>query len=121
MDLAINPRGRDREIHDRIFSLTPGQFGGVVSWLADDGPDAEHTDGIAANEAVRLLERFKRNGQAFFLGVGFYRPHTPHVALKALLRSLPAEGDRATGAVRRRSLAHSHGGLCEQAQRSGTR
>jgi iduronate 2-sulfatase len=88
-DLAINPRGRDREIHDRIFSLTPGQFGGVVSWLADDGPDAEHTDGIAANEAVRLLERFKRSGQPFFLGVGFYRPHTPYVAPKTYFDRYP--------------------------------
>jgi iduronate 2-sulfatase len=90
-DLAINPRGRDREIHDRIFSLTPGQFGGVVSWHADDGPDAEHTDGIAAAEAVRLLERFKRGGQSFFLGVGFYRPHTPYVAPKAYFDRYPRQ------------------------------
>jgi len=81
-DLAINPRGRDREVHDQIFSLRPGQFGATLSWLADPGPDAEHTDGITAAEAVRLLERFKRNGEAFFLALGFYRPHTPYVAPK---------------------------------------
>jgi iduronate 2-sulfatase len=79
-DLTVNPRGRDREVHDRIFSLRPGQFGGTVSWLADEGADAEHTDGIAAAEAVKLLERFKRNKESFFLAVGFYRPHTPYVA-----------------------------------------
>jgi iduronate 2-sulfatase len=89
-DLAINPRGRDREIHDRIFSLTPGQFGGVVSWLADEGKDEEHTDGIAAGEAVKLLERFKRTGESFFLGVGFYRPHTPYVAPKPYFDRYPA-------------------------------
>ena len=88
-DLAINPRGRDREIHNRIFSLTPGQFGGVLSWLADDGRDEEHTDGIGATEAVRLLERFKRTGESFFLGVGFYRPHTPYVAPKAYFDRYP--------------------------------
>src|SRR5688500_8966804 len=88
-DLTINPRGRDREVHDRIFSLRPGQFGGTVSWLAEDGADAEHTDGMAAAEAVRLLERFKRNGESFFLAVGFYRPHTPYVAPKRYFDMYP--------------------------------
>ena len=90
-DLAINPRGRDREVHDRIFSLRPGQFGGTVSWLADDGTDAEHTDGIAAIEAVKLLERFKRSKESFFLAVGFYRPHTPYVAPKRYFDMYPVE------------------------------
>jgi iduronate 2-sulfatase len=90
-DLAINPRGHDREIHDRIFSLTPGQFGGTVSWHADDRPDEEQTDGIAAREAVRLLERFKKNSETFFLAVGFYRPHTPYVAPKAYFDRYPTK------------------------------
>jgi iduronate 2-sulfatase len=81
-DLCINPRGLDREIHSQIFTLTPGQFGGTVSWLAAPGEDSEHTDGIGATEAVRLLERFKQRGENFFLAVGFYRPHTPYVAPK---------------------------------------
>jgi iduronate 2-sulfatase len=90
-DLTINPRGRDREVHDRIFSLRPGQFGGTVSWLAEGGADVEYTDGIAAAEAVRLLERFKRNGESFFLAVGFYRPHTPYVAPKRYFDLYPRD------------------------------
>lgn len=90
-DLTINPRGRDREVHDKIFSLRPGQFGGTVSWLADSGTDPEHTDGIAAADAVRLLERFKRNGESFFLAVGFYRPHTPYVAPKRYFDMYPRD------------------------------
>ena len=88
-DLTINPRGRDRENHHKIFSLLPGQFGATLSWLADEGPDAEQTDGIAAHEAVRLLERFKRDNQPFFLAVGFYRPHTPYVAPKSYFDLYP--------------------------------
>ena len=90
-DLAINPRGRDRDIHDRIFSLRPGQFGAALSWLADEGEDADYTDGIGAAEAVRLLERFKRTSQPFFLAVGFYRPHTPYVAPKQYFDMYPVE------------------------------
>jgi iduronate 2-sulfatase len=90
-DLAINPRGRDREIHDRIFSLRPGQFGAALSWLADEGEDADYTDGIGAAEAVRLLERFERTSQPFFLAVGFYRPHTPYVAPKQYFDMYPVE------------------------------
>jgi arylsulfatase A-like enzyme len=81
-DLCINPRGLDREIHSKIFTLTPGEFGGTVSWFAAPGEDREHTDGIGATEAVRLLERFKQRNENFFLAVGFYRPHTPYVAPK---------------------------------------
>ena len=83
--------GRDRESLDRIFSLKPGQFGATLSWLADGGQDAEQTDGIAAVEAVRLLERFKRNNEAFFLAVGFYRPHTPYVAPKRYFDMYPRD------------------------------
>jgi iduronate 2-sulfatase len=90
-DIAVNPRGLDREVHDQIFSLTPGQFGGTVSWLAADGPDTAHTDGIGATEAVRLLERFKQRGETFFLAVGFYRPHTPYVAPKDYFKEYPRE------------------------------
>jgi len=78
---VINPRGHDREIHDRIVTIgQPGNYGATLSWFADDTPDAEQTDGMGALDAVRLLERFARNKESFFLGVGFYRPHTPYVA-----------------------------------------
>ncbi len=91
-DLAINPRGHDREIHDRIFSIgQPGQFGGTLSWWADDAPDEEQTDGIGASEAVRLLERFARERRPFFLGVGLYRPHTPYVAPRKYFDLYPAD------------------------------
>jgi choline-sulfatase len=90
-DLCVNPRGLDREIHDKIFSLTPGQFGGSVSWLAAPGEDAEHTDGIGAREAVKLLERFKDRDEAFFLAVGFYRPHTPYVAPRRWFELYPPD------------------------------
>ncbi len=92
-DLVVNPRGRDRDHQDRIFSLQPGRFGGVLSWWADpEGTDGEHTDGLVATEAIRLLERFRREDRPFFLGVGFYRPHTPFVAPREYFDLHPLDG-----------------------------
>ena len=81
-NIRINPRGRDKDDEDKIFSLNPGKFGATLSWLAADGKDEEQTDGIVATEAIQLMKQFKHSGQPFFLGVGFYKPHTPYVAPK---------------------------------------
>ena len=80
--VRVNPRGEDREVHDRIHTLQPGQFGGTLSWLNLDTADDEQTDGIGATEAIRLLTEHnpEQTGKPFFLAVGFYRPHTPYVA-----------------------------------------
>ena len=106
-DLAINPRGRDREIHDRIFSLTPGQFGGVVSWLADDGTDEEQTDGIAARRGRAAARALQERRTAVLPRRRLLSAAHAVRRAEAVFRSLPATGDRAAGAVRRRSLAHA--------------
>ncbi|MCA8988485.1 MAG: sulfatase [Planctomycetaceae bacterium] len=79
-DITINPRGRDVIDQDQIFTLTPGSYGGTLSWLSADGTDQEQTDGIAADEAIRQLNAYAETEQPFFLAVGLYRPHTPYVA-----------------------------------------
>jgi len=90
-DYTINPRGRDVDDEDLIFSLQPGSFGGTLSWLAADGTDAEQTDGIGATEAVKLLEKYAQEGTPFFLAVGLYRPHTPYVAPKKYFDRYPLD------------------------------
>ncbi len=80
-DLAVNPRGRDRDNEEPIVTLRAGYYAGILSWLRDEeGSGAAHTDGIGATEAIELLECFRSSAQPFFLAVGFYRPHTPFVA-----------------------------------------
>jgi len=90
-DYTINPRGRDRDDEDLIFSLRPGSFGGTLSWLAADGVDEEQTDGIGATQAVRLLKQYAQEDRRFFLAVGLYRPHTPYVAPKKYFAMYPRQ------------------------------
>jgi uncharacterized sulfatase len=91
-DLAINPRGRDKDQEHDIHVLTRGTgttLGFSMSWLDMDGTDEEQTDGQATTETIQLLERFANEKRPFFIGVGFFRPHTPFVATKKWFQLYP--------------------------------
>ncbi len=90
-DHVVNPRGIDREVHDRIHTLVPGRFGGTLSWLSLDDDEGEHTDALGASAAIALLEehRAAQTDQPLFLAVGFYRPHTPYVAPQSYFEKYP--------------------------------
>ena len=104
---VVNPAGRDVAEQHLIFSLQPGTFGGTISWMASEGTDLEQTDGLAASATIAMLNRSPgrvvtedgRNsrvadgyaGQPFFIACGFYRPHTPYVALKSDFEMYPAD------------------------------
>lgn len=92
-DAVVNPRGRDKDEEDRIFNAEPHrEISGALSWLAAGGEDGEQTDGLVATEAIRLMrERVEAGGDPFFLGVGFFRPHTPYVAPKKYFDLHPLE------------------------------
>jgi uncharacterized sulfatase len=96
---VVNPRGRDCDDEDKIFSIISGEkaevavgtknYGATLSWLAAEGEDVEQTDGKIAQEACRLLR--ERKDGPFFLAVGFFRPHTPYVAPKKYFTGYPPE------------------------------
>ncbi|QDT95511.1 sulfatase [Gimesia aquarii] len=90
-NLTFNPRGRDVDDEDKIFSLTPGSFGGTLSWLAAEGTDAEQTDGIAAKIAIQQLKKHAAQKTPFFMAVGLFRPHTPYVAPKNYFEMYPSK------------------------------
>lgn len=90
-ELELNPAGCDRlEEEPNIFSLIPGQFGATLSWYASPKSDQYHTDGLMAADAIWVLERCaKQKDRPFFLGLGFYRPHTPYVSPKPYFDRYP--------------------------------
>jgi iduronate 2-sulfatase len=92
-EMELNPAGCDRLLEEPdIFSLSPNNFGGTLSWYASPRGDLLHTDGMQASEAEWVLERCARDkSRPFFLAVGFFRPHTPYVAPAAYFDGYPKE------------------------------
>lgn len=92
---VINPRGHDKDVEDKIHTIAPpsamgpARFGGTLSWFADEGLDADQTDGKTALEIAKLLEANK--DRPFFLACGFFRPHTPYVAPKKYFELYPRD------------------------------
>jgi iduronate 2-sulfatase len=94
-EFKLNPAGVDRlEEEPKIFTLTPGQYGGTLSWYASPQSDERHTDGKIARDAEWVLERCAaEKDRPFFLAVGFFRPHTPYVAPKTPYFGYYPEGE----------------------------
>ena len=90
---TVNPKGRDKTDEALIFNAEPHRkISGALSWLAAEGEDEEQTDGMIATQAIRLMKT--KRDKPFFLGVGFFRPHTPYVAPKKYFAMYPLKDMR---------------------------
>lgn len=86
----INPAGRDKREEDLLTNYTPKRgLGSSLSFLAAEGTDAEQTDGMVAEAAIRLMEENK--DRPFFIAAGFYRPHCPYIAPKNYFELYPLD------------------------------
>ncbi len=86
---TINPRGRDKDDEDKIFSLQPGSFGGTLSWLAADGTDEEQTDGIAATAADESARPVRKGQTKLLSGRRLVSsPHTVRGTRRSTLRCI---------------------------------
>ncbi|MAS92327.1 MAG: iduronate-2-sulfatase [Verrucomicrobiales bacterium] len=87
---TVNPKGRDKWDEHLIFNAEPHRkISGALSWLAAEGTDEEQTDGMITTEAIEIMK--EKKDEPFFLGVGFFRPHTPYVAPKKYFDMYPLE------------------------------
>ena len=78
-DEAINIKALEQHAPGELTNWSPKDkgsqsFTGVIA----HGTDSDHADGMAADQAIEILERVK--DKPFFLAVGFVRPHVPLVA-----------------------------------------
>lgn len=86
---TVNPIGRDKTDEALVFNAEPHRkISGALSWLAAGGADTEQTDGMIATEAITLMQQ--KRDEPFFLGVGFFRPHTPYVSPQKYFDMYPA-------------------------------
>ena len=63
--------------------------GNVMTIVKADGNDLAHSDGKTAEKASELIRKYKN--EAFFIAVGFVRPHVPFVAPKKYFLPYPFE------------------------------
>lgn len=77
----INPAGLDKtslELDVINYNPTHKNLGATMAYYSDkNGTDAEHTDGIVADDAIKLLKAHK--DKPFFIAAGFYKPHCPWI------------------------------------------
>ncbi len=79
---------RDRQFTFRSISKYPipkianGRYKERLTAKMIDAPDADFIDGLIAESAIKELQILKADGQPFFLGVGFHKPHLPFYAPK---------------------------------------
>ena len=87
---VFNPKGRDKYEEHLITNAEPHRkISAALSWLKAEGEDHEQTDGMIAVEAIKQIRKHK--DEPFFLGVGFFRPHTPYVAPKKYFNLYPID------------------------------
>jgi uncharacterized sulfatase len=76
-DVAISPTGSEQHTTGEGRNITAGK-GAAWHWVAFQGDGKDQADEKATQIAIDTME--KHRNQPWFLGLGYLRPHLPHVA-----------------------------------------
>jgi len=61
------------------------------AWEIGDVADEDYYDGKTASKAIEKLKQFKKDGEPFFMAVGFTKPHLPFTAPKKYFDLYPLD------------------------------
>ena len=87
----INPAGVDKTKEEPLLTnYTPNRgIGSAVAFHSSSAKDEQHTDGMVADEAIRLMN--ENRGKPWFIGAGFYKPHCPYIAPSKYFDMIPLD------------------------------
>lgn len=78
-DTAVSPQGLENKTSGPGRNITPSHTAGnAMHWISFSGSDGGQADAGAAEEAIASIDR--NAAKPWFIGLGFLRPHVPHVA-----------------------------------------
>lgn len=90
-DWTFNPAGVDHYQEEKLLTnFTPGHgLGSSIAFYRSKAKEDEITDGIGADQVIRLLRQPRT--QPFFIAYGLYRPHVPWVVPGPYFDQYPAD------------------------------
>jgi uncharacterized sulfatase len=87
---TVNPRGLDKDEEAKVTNPHGSRsLGSALAWYESEGGDNEFTDALVAEATIKLLEEHR--DKPFFIGCGFYRPHTPFIVPKKYFDLYPLD------------------------------
>ena len=77
-DVAISPPGKEQHTAGQGRNITEGKAKARWEWIAFEGEGKDQADERATGIAIETIS--KRPRDPWFMGLGYLRPHLPHVA-----------------------------------------
>lgn len=89
-DVAVSPPGAENRTSGTGRNITPSfPDGNAMHWISFPGSDRDQADARAVEDTIGYID--KNKARPWFIGLGFLRPHVPHVAPTRFFDLYPLE------------------------------